>query len=91
MRTCGDGLPGGTSQSAALDCIGVAVGYSGEGRAAKSHGSQSNSYSDTLLIDSRPSNVVHDSPARVGQHGHVVQLSSSYHTSFHHHHGSGKQ
>ena len=93
----GCGLPGDTGQSAALDCIGVIVDYSGEGRAADCcHGSQIISYSDTLLMDSSCTVVAQNAHssntfAGVSHHGRVVQLSSSYHTSSHHHQGSGTQ
>ena len=89
MRSRGCGLPGDTGQSADLDCSGVAMGYSSEGRAGVGHSSQFISYSVTSLSH----NVVAlSSPARnttagVGNHGRVVQLSSSYHTQSHHHQG----
>ena len=87
------GVPGDTGQSAALDCPGVVVGCSSEGRAGVGHDSQFISYSDTLLSHSGValSSPACNTSASAGHHGRVVQLSSSYHSQSHHHQGPDMQ
>ena len=82
-----------TGQSAALDCSGVAMGYSSEGRAGVSHGSQFISYSDTSLSHNVVglSSPACNADAGAGHHGQLVKLSSSYHTQSHHHQGPDTQ
>ena len=89
----GGGLPGDTGQSAVLDCSGGVVGCSGEGRATDfCHGSQSDSYSESTHTVVALTSPVSSTIARVGQLGHVVQLSSSpLIPSLHHHKSSGTQ
>ena len=81
MQQCGAWgcqLPGDTGLSAALDCTGVAVGCSSEGRAVAGHGSQIASYRDNHIVVALSSPACNTS-ACVGHHGGVVQLSSSSH------------
>ena len=87
------GVPGDTSQSAALDCPGGVVGCSSEGRAGVGHDSQFISYSDTFLSHSGValSSPACNTSASAGHHGRVVQLSSSYHSQSHHHQGPDMQ
>ena len=89
VRSWGCGVSEDTGQSAALDCSGVAMGYSSEGRAGVGHSSQFISYSDTSLSHNvvALSSPACNTTAGAGHHGRVVQLSSSYHTQSHHHQG----
>ena len=89
VRSWGCGVSEDTGQSAALDCSGVAMGYSSEGGAGVRHSSQFISYSDTSLSHNvvALSSPACNTTAGAGHHGRVVQLSSSYHTQSHHHQG----
>ena len=84
VGACGGGLPGDTGQSAILDCSSGVVRCSGEGRATDCcHGSQS-----VVALTSPVGSTI----ARVGQLGHVVQVSSSpLITNLHNHQISGTQ